>query len=267
MALTERQQQIVDLQKQGKKAKEIGEALGISENAVYQQLRRIRKGSDANGSASSQRASESTARRQSGGRRGSAAPTLQAATTTGGTTSAGLTPTAPAPKPMTPLQSVRARRDEVSADLKAAEADVQQAERALEAARKQRDKIAERLRPELAALDAAEAALQGKLSLPEAADEAVMAAGAEAAKIQAEKLNGDGQQAPEAPVEGEQAPQGEAAAASEPPKRRGGRRAQVARPSTQQEREASQEEFDADATEAEVAQQAAEEPQEAPASA
>ena len=43
MALTERQQQIKGLLKQGKSAKEIGKDLDISENAVYQQIRRMRK--------------------------------------------------------------------------------------------------------------------------------------------------------------------------------------------------------------------------------
>jgi hypothetical protein len=167
MALTERQQQIVGLQKQGKKAKEIGAALGITENAVYQQIRRIRERSEGG--------TPRTTRRQSAPK--ATAPAAITSPPANGNGTA--TPAAPAPKAFTPLQAIRARRDEITASVRELEAEVTQATKVLEKATVARDKAVEGNRVELAGLDAAEAALKGELSLPDAAisvAEAVVAA-------------------------------------------------------------------------------------------
>lgn len=231
--LTPRQKEIVDLQKQGKKAKEIADALSISENAVYQHLRRIRE------SAGKPKPSASAPKGLKSGRQSSAKGEAPAPV---------FSPEPPqrVSRPLTPLQAVRARRTEVEAGLKDAEAGVVVAQRSLDAAKEKRDKVLEKVGPELAGLDAAEAALKGELSLPEAA-------------IQVGQAVAAATPTPAAPVEPtpEPAPVEDvkvaAKAGADKPKGK-----QSGKPSTQQQREASQDEFDE--AEAEAAQAAAETP-------
>lgn len=147
MALTERQQEIVDLQKQGKSAPDIAKALGISTNAVYQQLRKAK-----------QSGGSMTTGRKSAAKKPAAKPAAQPAA-------------APEPKVQriaTPLQAIRAQRDEVNAGLKDAERTYAEAEKALEAAKTTLVRLQEKVAPTLAQLDAAEAAIKGELSLPKA---------------------------------------------------------------------------------------------------
>lgn len=138
--LTDRQKQVHDLIEAGKKPPEIAKKLGISTNAVYQQIRRMRGASKSG--------------RKSGSRRVRATPR----------------PTPPAPRPaaevrptaVTPLQSIRARRSEIDAEVKAARAGTQDAEKAAEKAREALAKTLERHKDEIKRLDGAEAALTGK---------------------------------------------------------------------------------------------------------
>lgn len=138
MALTKRQQEIVELQKQGKKPAEIGQALNISTNAVYQQIRRMRDGSSAK-AASRPRTAKVAEERPS-----DSSSDLRVAT-----------------RAVTPLQALRARRDEIEADIKAALAARDAAQKTLDKAQGDLDRINTRNADELKRLEAAEAALKG----------------------------------------------------------------------------------------------------------
>lgn len=187
MPLTERQKEIKALQKQGKSASEIAKALGISVNAVYQQVRRMKARSGSGGSTARQ---ASKAGRQSA-RKPSPAPAATAPQ-----------PTAAEQRDMTPLQAVRARRDGLTASLKEAEAAQAAAQRELDKATEQVGKVKARIDPELAQLDAAEAALKGEK--PKAATPRKRPSRAAAAKPAQSAQSGDTAQA-----------QGEAGSASE----------------------------------------------------
>lgn len=157
MALTERQQQIVDLQKEGKKPDEIAKALGVSTNAIYQQIRRMRKDKGAKGRRRAPSAPkpgrQSTAKEATV----SIAP---------GSPSTSNSSTAAPPRPATPLQAIRARRDEIKGALREFEAAMKDAERAFKATTEAYDKALSKHTDELGALDAAESAIKGELKLP-----------------------------------------------------------------------------------------------------
>jgi DNA-binding CsgD family transcriptional regulator len=159
MALTERQQQIVDLQKEGKKADEIGKALGVSTNAVYQQIRRMRKDKPGRSRAAAAKSAPKSAPKSS-------ATATVSSSSVGVTESTNSSSTAAAPRTMTPLQAIRARRDEIRAALKATEQTRAEAERVLKAATEAHEKATAKHTDELAALDAAESAIKGDLKLP-----------------------------------------------------------------------------------------------------
>lgn len=135
MALTERQQEIQDLVRQGKSAKEIAQALGISENAVYQHRRRMRGG---------QPAAKSTAGRQSTRQTASPAATSESR------------PTATAI--VTPERALRDEKTDLERQIKEFDAEVGAAQKALEQATAKRDagvaKITTRLTNVSTALDA-----------------------------------------------------------------------------------------------------------------
>jgi DNA-binding CsgD family transcriptional regulator len=158
MALTERQEQIKGLLKQGKSAKQIAKSLKISENAVYQQIRRMRKAGENVGTKRATGTRASAAKktgRQSARKRPSLEPTLPQAP--------GNIPEPPiAARPPTPLQSVRNRRAEIHADIKLAETEVTAAQRALDAAKAAHAKLKDRHGDELKSLDTAEKALAPK---------------------------------------------------------------------------------------------------------
>lgn len=138
--LTERQQQIKTLLEQGKKAEAIGQELGISANAVYQQVRRMRKAGakPKTGRQSARKPARAAA---------PAAPNPGAASSNGTATA-------------TPLQAVRARRDLIQAECKQAESAVAAIQKSLDAAKEQASKVKARHADELKALDKAESALK-----------------------------------------------------------------------------------------------------------
>ncbi len=146
MALTERQQEIVDLQKQGLKTDQIAAMLSITPNAVYQHIRRMRE-------SKGETKPKATAKTQAAKKTGDVSAT--------GTTSTTTTTMLPASKPLTPLQSLRLRRDEIEADIKSAKAEAEAAARAATKADEVLAKINARHAEELGRLDAAEAALKG----------------------------------------------------------------------------------------------------------
>lgn len=153
--LTPRQQQIKKLLDQGKKAKQIANQLGISENAVHQHKRRMK---DAGGSKP---ATATRSRAQSSGTKRTQSRTAA-------------TPRRPAPapakpaeaRPVTPLQAVRHRRQEITHALKDVREEHEAAIKAVEHAREQREKAEARYADELNQLDAAERALTGELPAP-----------------------------------------------------------------------------------------------------
>lgn len=152
--LTPRQKEIKGLQKQGKNAREIAAELGITENAVYQQLRRARQ---VTGEAKPAAAKPKPKAAAKSGRKSAAKPAAKPAVATAPVAAA---PVKSEPRVMTPLQAIRARRDEASKGLREAEAAVTDAERALAKAKETRDKIQAKVTPELTQLDNAEKALK-----------------------------------------------------------------------------------------------------------
>lgn len=146
--LTPRQQEIKALVQEGMKVPEVALKLNISQNAVYQQLRRMRA---AKPGAAKKAAAESASR---------AAAKKAAA------------PTAGAPKPapvvetvvreQTPLQAVRARRAAIKDAVKDTADALAVANGALREAQAAYDKAQAKHADELKALDKAESALTGK---------------------------------------------------------------------------------------------------------
>jgi biotin operon repressor len=160
--LTERQQQIVDLLEQGKKAPEIAKKLKISQNGVYQHIRRIRdsgvtvnSGSGTRGGNGRRKSGRKSTRSRQGRRTGSPTPA----------------PQPPQFEATTPLQAVRVRRDAIRAAIKEGEATVTEARKALEQAEGNHGKLSARHAEELKQLDAAEKALSPN-SKPKAAGKA-----------------------------------------------------------------------------------------------
>lgn len=139
--LTERQQQIKTLLEQGKKAEAIGQELGISANAVYQQVRRMRK------AGAKPKTGRQSARKPAAARAAAPAPNPGAASSNGTAT-------------VTPLQAVRSRRDLIQAECKQAESAVAAIQKSLDAAKEQASKVKARHADELKALDKAESALK-----------------------------------------------------------------------------------------------------------
>lgn len=141
--LTPRQQEIKALMQDGKRVPEIAKKLKISENAVYQQLRRMRDTKPGAAPKASAAAKPKAARKA---------------------------PAAPAPEPVvetvvresTPLQAVRARRAAIKAALQETGTAHAEAERAAKAAKEAHEKAAAKHADELKQLDAAEGALVGK---------------------------------------------------------------------------------------------------------
>lgn len=153
-ALTDRQKQIKDLLEAGNKADAIAKKLKITPNAVYQQIRRMRNA----GNAPKGVAQGKGGRKSAGKKRAAAKPAA--------TPSPAPAPVSTEPRLMTPLQALRARRDEIEARLKAAHAEVETHERAAAKARESAEKLTVRHNEELGQLDAAEAALKGEKPKP-----------------------------------------------------------------------------------------------------
>ncbi len=139
--LTARQTEIKGLIEQGMKAPQIAQQLGISPNAVYQNIRRMK---DRSGSAPKAKTSGDTTAK-------AAKPATPNITGQGRPT-----------RPVTPLQSLRDRREEIKGEIKAAESERDTAQRAATKAQEAMDKLAARYADELTRLDAAEAALKGE---------------------------------------------------------------------------------------------------------
>ena len=142
-ALTDRQQQIKALLDQSKTPHEIGEALGITENAVYQHIRRMR-------SAGHKLTAKPSAAKPKRADKPSDATQLNRLFNVA------------AADPVSPLAAVRARKDVIVAELKIAEHAVADARTALEKAQQANDRVSERHAAELKTLQAAEAALTAK---------------------------------------------------------------------------------------------------------
>jgi hypothetical protein len=146
--LTERQQQVADLVKQGKKAKEIGNVLGISENAVYQQLRKIRAagGTRSTGQTRSSNARSTASRSRS---RAAAAPK-------------------PAADPIEPVvmpeDALSVRRRNIEAELKATKNRQTEADSTYKALTAECERATASLTAELERIKNAELALTGKLA-------------------------------------------------------------------------------------------------------
>ena len=156
MPLTDRQQQIKALLDKGKTPKEIGQQLKISENAVYQQRRRIKQAEDAKAPAA-----KATTTTKAKAKPGKAKP---AKAKPGSRATAEVA--AAVVKAADPISEVRRRKAEIDAMLHGVKATLDEATRAYEAAQKAHDTAEAKVRPELERLAAVEALLTGKLAPP-----------------------------------------------------------------------------------------------------
>jgi Homeodomain-like domain len=164
MALTERQQEIKKLLDEGKTPREVGEALGISENAVYQHRRRMQ----ASASKPARRGSHAAKASTSKPAKAASKPAQKRSAPRKRTQSRPAAPaSAPAaPEAMDPLSAVRHRRDEISLTVTQAKEALDEAAKAHAAAQKAHDDAEAKVKPELERLTAVEALLTGKLKPP-----------------------------------------------------------------------------------------------------
>lgn len=155
--LTERQQEIKNLMDKGRTPAEIGEALDITTNAVYQQLRRMSNRSGkpaAKSTTKAKTASKPAAKRTPAKRAPAKRPSRP--------TPAPAPAPAPEPRVMTPLQAIRARRTEIESVVKESKATLDAAVKAANAAKETHEKLVGQRRDELSALEKAEAAITGR---------------------------------------------------------------------------------------------------------
>lgn len=183
--LTERQVEVRNLSKQGLTPGEIAGRLGITENGVYQHLRRIKeRGGRTLTQAAKPATTRTTSARKPAARKSAAKATTKRRTRTSAAGRSGRTPsrsrsrakaalptgvTAPqaaapqAAAPTTPLDAIRARRESLNAELAVTEAALKETQKAHEAATQAHETAVKRHGEELHALDVAEKALTGKL--------------------------------------------------------------------------------------------------------
>lgn len=222
--LTERQQEIKALLDKGNTPAEVGKALGISENAVYQARARIRKATRKRGGSTKR-----TTGRKSGAstrtrtRRSTTPRTGLLSPTDGGT---GTTANTVTDRPTTPLQAVRARQAEIKASLHESEKAVADARRELAKVEELYEKATARVNGELAKLNAAEAALTGAKPAPKrrssskqngsGSRKAAQAAAQAAPAAQADDAKPEAQTAPDA-AQGPSVSEAEAEAIREAP--------------------------------------------------
>lgn len=149
MALTERQQEIKALQDQGKTPREIAEALGITVNGIYQQLRRMKAGG----------AKPSTAKKPA------AKPAIKASP-------AKAPPAPPAhslpPREMTPLAAIRARKQAIERQLKESASAVSAAAAHLTKTNEGHGTLVAKHAEELRQLEVAEGVITGQVPLKNA---------------------------------------------------------------------------------------------------
>lgn len=182
MALTDRQKQIKALQQQGKKAPEIAAELGISTNAVYQQLRRMK---------TSGRGSAKTAAKPAAPKAVAAAKPAAAAAPK----PAAVTKERP---PLTPEKALKFERDSIAADLKVTSAELESARKAAERAEAAHAAALDGKRERVLQIDSALEALTGTRPDPlkgfetpeqiQAAEQAARVAAEEAAKAEADAV-------------------------------------------------------------------------------
>lgn len=147
--LTPRQKQLQELLDKGKTPREIAKALKITENAVYQQLRRMRGSQDAPAKAKNGSARKSTTKSKQRSRsRSRSRPAAQAS---------------PEPRSMTPLQAIRHRRGEIEGKLSDNQRTLEQATAALNKAQEAYDEAKAKSADELRSLELAEKAIKGEL--------------------------------------------------------------------------------------------------------
>ena len=171
--LTPRQKEIKALMDQGKTPTEVAKKLKISDNGVYQQLRRMRAaghsvgGKTATAKSTSARKPAASKAKSSGSKR----------TTSGRSSARKSTParpratTPPIPSQpklvaMTPLDSIKARREQIDAELTETRENLDAATRAHEEAVKAHEDATSKYAAELSQLTAAEAALKGEAPKP-----------------------------------------------------------------------------------------------------
>lgn len=154
--LTLKQQQVKELLDQGKTPSEIAKKLGMTDNNVYQHIRRM-------GASKSKRSKRTAPRKRTAATRTTAKGTPRKRT------APRKRPPTPTPAPptttlreMTPLQAVRHRRQEIETQVKESSDRLAAAEKAYNAEKDAHAKIEASRAEELKQLAQAEAALTGK---------------------------------------------------------------------------------------------------------
>jgi hypothetical protein len=159
--LTKRQQEVKKLLDKGKKPREIAQQLGISENAVYQQRRRIRQavvGIADPAAAPDQPAKQRTARRS----------TRRSTTNRRTSDTPKAVGSALVAKPVTPAEAILARRSVIENQLADSEALLNVARTSYEDAEASHSQLLTEHSAELENLTRAEQALSGKWPKPAA---------------------------------------------------------------------------------------------------
>ena len=161
--LTERQQQIKALYDADKTPPQIAAELGITTNAVYQQLRRMK---DRAGAPAKKSPAKKTVKRAPASRT-TAAGKKAAKAVLSPTIPTDTMPPVPAPvqkteRLVTPLQAIRARIEVIQTLHREADSAVSAAEKVLTAARERSAKVKSKSDAELSQLRTAEAALTAK---------------------------------------------------------------------------------------------------------
>lgn len=117
-ATTDRQKQIKKMLGDGKNPQQIAKALRISDNAVHQQLRRMRKNSGAKASGSTRsRANGSTRRSQTRASRSTGRKSTRTRTRSTARAASAPAATAPMPTPQTAEELIRSEIDTIKAGL------------------------------------------------------------------------------------------------------------------------------------------------------
>jgi hypothetical protein len=202
--LTSRQKEVQALIKQGRTPREVADALGITENGVYQHMRRI-KAAGGKKAAGAKPAAKRTATKAA--KPSAAKPTrkrsgTRSRTTTRSQAQSTLAAASAPVKAPTPLDAIRAQRGELTARLDVTKGALEAAQAALKAADEAHAKALKELGPELQRLDTAEGVLTGKIRRVNAAP---APAKQRTTNGSAPAANAETPVAPQAPAEEQQA--------------------------------------------------------------
>jgi hypothetical protein len=162
--LTPRQKEIKALLDKDFTPTEVADKLGVSSNAIYQHLRRMKKAPKASKARTSPR--KPGTRRAAARKRPSRAKRTTARAPALGERGTAVLASGTLLKPHTPLQVIRNRKDEIEAAVKHSAAVVAEDEKGYLTSKERHETLVTKNKEELRRLDIAEQALQGKIVKP-----------------------------------------------------------------------------------------------------